>query len=154
MKLRLPPKDRPTQTALGDKRSSYALIILSLLRTVNHHVKKSPLNLWFIQWEKRMKRTQSSLPVQHWGHFVGALLWSNTIAIAEKSMGLNHWESDCDTQVKWGWQNQHMGLDNLSSYLQCPNVIPTSGFVHLQSQVRGTFWPGNLAECRSADLDS
>ena len=57
----------------------------------------------------------------------------------------------------WLWGRREESLQQpaqrswLSSHLWSQVANPTSSFVHLQNQVRGEHWPGNLATgCRSA----
>ena len=94
-------------------------------KPAQHHVARSPLSLWFLQWKTEPKE-DNQLPPAFRVTLWEALLWSCTMRIAGESVGLNHCESDCDGEGEGGGacNNLHMDLGRPSSYLQCSNSNP------------------------------
>lgn len=118
-------------------------------RPVQHHVERSPLHLWFVQGIKKAQGGHKA-PWALWVTSWEPLLWSCLMWTLEESVGLNHWESDCDGGGARGLQQPALGSWHRVPTCSTQVVIPTSGFAHLPNQVGGTVWTGNLAGCRSA----
>ena len=88
-------------------------------RPAQHHMERSPLSLWFLQWEKRTQGDN-----QHWGHFVGApTLILHRRDYKESSGSIS---GNLTVMEKRGGacNKQHRDLGRLSSHLQCPSSDP------------------------------
>lgn len=133
MRLRHPPApESQKQAALESKRNSYTLTALPLLLGQCH--------FWLLQWEKRTQDGDNQPPPALW--------WPHEDfrrICGAQPPGIWLWggrEESSQQPAQGSWPSSHL-------WSQVAN--PTGSFVHLQNQVGGAHWPGNLArECRSA----
>lgn len=89
--LHIPPSSQRMRPHYKGKRSSYMLTTVPPLRSVQQYTRSTHLSLWFLQWEKRT--------FQHHGSLLGGgSLQACPSGIVGESVGLDHWESDCDRE--------------------------------------------------------
>lgn len=95
------------------------------MRDSENHAVRSPLSLWFHQWEKRAQGAPS-----YCGSWEPAL-WSDPLGITGGSAGLHWWVSGCDGE--WGrvCNNWHLGVGGLSSSLRAQTAA-NQRFAYLQ----------------------
>lgn len=133
------------------RRVRGALTEPPLPRRAPHHTERSPLSLWFPQWEKRTKRGKPVSPSTV-GSFVGActlishhgdcsgicsgICNAGNLTVMEKRGGL----ATTGTHILSGQVHP----------CSAEVLIPTSSFAHLQNQVGVALWPRNLVGCRPA----
>ena len=86
-------------------------------RDSKNHAVRSPLSLWFLQWEKR---AQGASPI-FW--VLGAP--TDPLGIKGESAGLHHWISGCDGECGRVCNSWHLDLGGLSFSLQSTSSSPT-----------------------------
>lgn len=112
-----------------------------------HHAKKFPLSLQFLQWEERARADKQPCPDPSTvGHFVRTTMLILPHEDTRESVVLNHWESDCERKGGEGATKPAHGLCQTEFISAVKVVILTSISAYLQNQVRDAFWQGNLAE--------
>lgn len=118
--LHLRDQDRPDEEG---QRSNYTLTKLPLPRGAPHHTERSPLSLWFLQWEKRTKRGKpvSPSPV---GCFTGACTLVSHHGDCSGICRAQCWKSDRDGEEGWAGHNWHTHLVRPSSSLQRSSLDP------------------------------
>ena len=143
-----PAAQRPIQTSSEGKRSGYMLTTSPSPWSAQHPAKSSPLNLWFLQEEKRTSREKPVL-LRIVGPFVGA---PSLTSHDGDGRGI------CGAQplVIWPWQISRQGPSTTSTQILADRVyasgaqlvMPASSLPICRTK-SDLHWPGNFAGCRN-----
>lgn len=103
-----------------------------------HHTKRAPLSLQFLQWEKQDPSGHPSA-IELWDACPGGSLRSGLVGITRGIPRFNHWESNWDEEVGRAHSNQHSSFGGLPFCLpQNPNREPSQWFC---SSAESSWWP-------------